>query len=149
MGLHRVWRSASVLAAIVALAGCGSPATTATFSTAQTSSIVEAKAVPVASAFDTITATVTEILPADSHGLPHQNFIVSEISPRQGLKVEVNNDTKYGSEVKGLKVGMKLVIKGVRYHDDKRDKDGIHWTHKATKAGDAGYIQTPDGKKYE
>jgi hypothetical protein len=149
MGLQRVWRSASVLAAIVAIAGCGSPTTTASISTSQTSQIVESKSVPVASAFDTITATVTEILPEDNHGLPHQNFIVSELSPRKGLKVEVNNDTKYGSEVKGLKVGMKLVIKGVRYHDDRRNKDGIHWTHKADKAGDAGYIQTPDGKKYE
>lgn len=107
---------------------------------------LQAEAVPPQSAFETIEVRVKAVLPDDNHGLPHQNFVVSEIAPTAGMTLEVNNDTKYGSKVP-LKVGDTLTIRGVMYHN--KAKHGIHWTHKADKPGDAGFIQTADGHKYE
>lgn len=98
--------------------------------------------------FVTIKAKVVEILPDDTTGLPHQNFVVQEVSPEEGANLTVNNDTKYGSEVPGLKVGMLLTIRGVMYHNG-GGRDGIHWTHHKDTPDDAGYIQTPDGKIYQ
>jgi hypothetical protein len=131
------------LTAPLALGACGAPALTAT---SQQASAVESQSVPPASAFKTIQAKVTKILPMDTHGLPHQNFVVTVISGNTGKpgdSLQVNNDTKYGSEVEGLKVGDELTIKGTTY------PGGIHWTHRANKPGDAGYIKTADGTIYE
>ena len=108
---------------------------------------VEAKAVPPQSAFVIIKVTVKAILPDDTTGLPHQNFTVTEVSPTAGLVMQVNNDTHYGTKVP-LKVGDSLTIRGVTYGKPTKPS-GIHWTHKADKVGDAGYIQTADGTKYE
>lgn len=129
-----------VLAAPLSLGACGAPALLSS-QTAQ--GALEAQGVPPASAFVTIEATVTRMLPEDNHGLPHQNFVVEELSPKAGVTLQVNNDTKYGTKVPGLAVGQKLIIRGTTY------PGGIHWTHKANKPGDAGYIKTADGKIYQ
>ena len=69
------------LTAPLALGACGAPALTAT---SQLSGPVESQSVPPASAFKTIQAKVTKILPMDTHGLPHQNFVVTVISGNTG-----------------------------------------------------------------
>lgn len=129
------------LTAPVALGACGAPAPLT--ASRQQAGAVESQSVPPASAFVVITAKVTKILPKDTQGLPHQNFVVTELSPKAGVTLEVNNDTKYGSEVEDLQVGDELTIKGTTY------PGGIHWTHHANKPGDAGYIKTADGTLYE
>ena len=132
----------------MALSACGSfQAARAVPPIARVAQQVEAKAVPPQSAFVTIKVTVKTILPDDNTGLPHQNFVVTELSPTAGLVLQVNNDTKFGSKVP-LKVGDSLTIRGVTYGKPTRPS-GIHWTHKADDAGDAGFIQTADGTKYE
>lgn len=132
----------------MALSACGSlQVTRAVPQVVRVAQQVEAKAVPPQSAFVTIKVTVKTILPDDTTGLPHQNFVVTTVSPTAGLVMQVNNDTKFGSKVP-LKVGDSLTIRGVTYGKPTRPS-GIHWTHKADKAGDAGFIQTADGSKYE
>jgi hypothetical protein len=98
--------------------------------------------------FVTIQAQVAELLPDDNHGLPHQNFVVKESAPQAGLMLTVNHDTKYGKKVAGLKVGDKLTIRGVLYHNG-HGRDGIHWTHHKDRADDAGFIKTADGTVYQ
>jgi hypothetical protein len=98
--------------------------------------------------FVTIKAKVVKILPDDTNGLPHQNFVVEELAPTEGEDLTVNNDTKFGSEVPNLKVGEVLTIRGVLYHNG-GGNDGIHWTHHKDVPGDAGFIQTSDGHLYE
>ncbi|HBN09128.1 MAG TPA: hypothetical protein DD435_10935, partial [Cyanobacteria bacterium UBA8530] len=119
------------------LAGCAAPAAPTLSLTTKAVSTISTLAVPPASAFKTFTVKVTSILPLDKKGLPHQNFIVVA---SDGQVYEVNNDTKYGSEVPDLTVGLALVIKGTTYSGSKQ---GIHWTHKANQPGDAGWIKTP------
>jgi hypothetical protein len=108
------------------------------------SSAVETQAVPPQSAFVIVSGKVATILPEDNTGLPHQNFIITTDA---GKAMTVNNDTKYGSKVTPLKVGQALSIRGVVYHNG--SKDGIHWTHHANKANDAGYIKTADGTVFQ
>ncbi|HEY9898927.1 MAG TPA: DUF3465 domain-containing protein [Pantanalinema sp.] len=140
-------RRASILAAIIAIAGCGSVTTLQAPQVSATSSVVEAKAVPPQSAFKVVKATVIQLLPEDNDGLTHQNFKVKAISPDAGRVYEVNNSTTHGSKVPNLKVGDVLEIRGTTYQN--KDRYGLHWTHKADKSGDAGYIKTADGKIYE
>lgn len=144
MRLHRNPVTLLVLGTTLAalLGACGVAPTTALKTTGTATAIAEA--VPSPSAFVTIRATVIQILPEDTKGLPHQNFVVKDST---GMTLTVNNDTKYGSRVAGLQLGESLVIRGVEYHD--KGGDGIHWTHKNVKPGDAGYIQTPDGHLYQ
>jgi PBP1b-binding outer membrane lipoprotein LpoB len=126
------------------LAGCAAPAAPTLTLAAKAVSTISAQSVPPASAFKTFNVKVKGILPLDKKGLPHQNFIVIA---SDGQVYEVNNDTKYGSEVPDLTVGETLVIKGTTYSDT--NKQGIHWTHKANQPGDAGWIKTPDGQIYQ
>ncbi len=142
----------SVLACAVAcglVAGCGAAGSsyTSNLSTLSTSSSLSAESIPPQSQFTTIECTVTELLPADTKGLPHQRFEVQETSPDDSMTLEVDNDMTYGEEVPNLQVGDNLTIRGVEYHDP--GKDGIHWTHHANVAGDAGYIETADGTIYQ
>ncbi len=142
----------SVLACAVAcglVAGCGASGTgySSNLSTLSTGSSLAAQSVPSQSKFTTIECTVTELLPADTTGLPHQRFEVQETSPDAGMNLEVDNDVTYGEEVPGIQVGDDLTIRGVEYHDP--GKNGIHWTHHANVAGDAGYIETADGTIYQ
>jgi hypothetical protein len=144
MSFTRTTLSALVTGAIaLSLTACGTAAGPLVATTVKTSQST-AQGVPPQSAFTTIKGKVTSIMPDDTHGLPHQNFYILDT---KGRKMAVNNDTKFGSKVQNLKVGDEVTIKGVEYHDKKAD--GIHWTHKANKPGDAGYIQTADGTKYE
>lgn len=132
----------------MALSACGSfQSTQAAPQASRVAQQVEAKAVPPQSAFVTVKVTVKALKPDDNSGLPHQNFVVTTVSPTAGLVWQVNNNTHHGSKVP-LKVGDSLTIRGVTYGKPTRPS-GIHWTHKADKAGDAGYIQTADGTKYE
>lgn len=144
--LNPLLRRASVLAAILAIAGCGSVSTLQA-PRVTTASVVEAKAVPPQSAFKVVKATVIQLLPDDNDGLTHQNFKVKAISPNEGRVYDVNNSTTHGSKVPNLKVGDVLEIRGTTYQN--KDRFGLHWTHKADKPGDAGYIKTADGKIYE
>jgi hypothetical protein len=130
------------------LSACGtSPANNALSIRSRAAAVVVAQGVPPATAFVTITAKVTTIQPDDTSGLPHQKFIVTEISPNAGKVLQVANDTQFGSKVLGLTVGETLVLKGVTWNDP--SGGGIHWTHHASKPGDAGFIKTPDGHIYE
>lgn len=140
-------RRASILAAVFAIAGCGSVTTLQAPQVNTTSSVVEAKAVPPQSAFKVVKATVIQLLPEDNDGLTHQNFKVRAINPNEGRIYEVNNSTTHGSKVPNLKVGDVLEIRGTTYQN--KDKFGLHWTHMADKPGDAGYIKTADGKIYQ
>lgn len=142
--LHKVWLGIS-LSAIVGLAGCGSPASLSTAQVADNQQL-DALGVPPQSAFKTFTVVVTKILPEDTQGLTHQNFLVKAVSPDAGAIYEVNNSTTHGTEVPNLEVGYKLTIRGTVYTGRKK---GIHWTHKANKPGDAGWIKTENGKIYE
>lgn len=139
-------RNPQILAMLLlaaSLAGCAAQPLSPVLSVKSSDTAISAMGIPPASAFVTVKATVKTILPLDTQGLPHQNFVVVA----NGQTYEVNNDTKYGSEVPGLKVGMVLTIKGTTYKDT--HKQGIHWTHHANQLGDAGWIKTPDGKLYE
>jgi hypothetical protein len=132
----------------LSLSACGtSPTSSALAVRARAATVVAAKGVPPSSAFVTVTAKVTSIEPDDTSGLPHQKFVVTEISPNAGKVLEVANDTQFGQKVQGLVVGETLVIKGVTWNDP--SSSGIHWTHHANKPGDAGFIKTPDGHTYE
>lgn len=127
----------------LSLTGCGRPPVMVPARAAVTAASLKSQSVPSANQFVTVQATVVAVLPNDTTGLPHQNFVVTV----DGHRYFVNNDTHYGTEVPGLKVGMQLTIRGVEYHDPK--DDGIHWTHHADRDGDAGYIQTADGHIYQ
>jgi hypothetical protein len=127
-------------------AGCGTSTAAAPSQAGQASvSALKYGSVPDPSRFQIIHGMVIKVLPEDTSGLPHQNFVVSV----DGAPYEVNNDTVFGTKVPNLKVGMSLEIKGVEYHDSQPHKDGIHWTHHAKAPGDAGYIKTADGHLYQ
>lgn len=132
---------------VLALAATGCGHAVAPGAVALRASAVAAKSVPPQSAFTTITANVLQVMPDDNSGLPHQRFIVREVSPNAGQTLEVDNDTHYGQEVPGLAAGQTLTIRGVTYQDP--GKMGIHWTHHASKSGDAGFIRTADGHTYQ
>jgi hypothetical protein len=99
--------------------------------------------------FVEVEGVIEKILPEDTRGLPHQVFLFHTHSTNKNIPVllEVNHDVHFGERVPDLKVGEALTIKGVLYHD--RRKDGIHWTHHRNKPGDAGFIRTPDGHMYQ
>ncbi|HBN07472.1 MAG TPA: hypothetical protein DD435_02115 [Cyanobacteria bacterium UBA8530] len=138
-------KSFILLALAFTLAGCGAASVSTPLTVSYNpSTILESKAVPPASAFKTVEAEVQKILPEDNSGLTHQNFIVIG---KDGKTYTVNNSTTHGSAVAGLKVGLSLTIKGTTYKNGANF--GLHWTHKANKPGDAGWIKTPDGKIYE
>lgn len=144
MSLHRLTLAALTATVAMTLTACGASPVGLTSARVTSASTSQVMGVPPQSAFTTISGTVTKILPEDNQGLPHQNFVIKDT---KGRTMAVNNDTKFGSKVRNLTVGMTLTIRGVEYHDKKAD--GIHWTHHANKPGDAGYIQTADGTKYE
>lgn len=140
--LQKLWLGAAI-SAVIGLVGCGAP-TTLTTTKVAASSPVEALGVPPQSAFKTFDVVVTQILPEDTNGLTHQNFVVKTVAG--GAVYEVNNSTTHGTEVAGLDVGDKLKIRGTVYTGK---KNGIHWTHHANKPGDAGWIKDEAGKVYE
>jgi hypothetical protein len=144
MSLHRLTLAVLTATVTASLTACGTSSAGLTSARVIAPSQSQVMGVPPQSAFTTLQGTVVKVLPEDNHGLPHQNFVIKDT---KGRTMAVNNDTKFGSKVKGLVVGMTLTIRGVEYHDAKAD--GIHWTHHANKKGDAGFIQTPDGTKYE
>ena len=134
------------LAALAALlaAGCGAPAPVALVRPASTA--VEAQGVPPASQFVTIECSVTKLLPDDNDGLPHQLFVVKVTKGAKPGSYQVANDTLYGQKVPDLHVGDALTIKGTLFSGGTL---GIHWTHKASKPFDAGWIKTKDGKVWQ
>jgi hypothetical protein len=149
LNLHRTSLVALAAGALaLTLSACGAAPTLSQARVINAQSQLETQSVPPQSAFVTIKVKVTKILPKDNDGLPHQNFVVEEISPKAGLIMQCNNDTKYGSEVPNLAVGQELTIRGVTYGKASKPA-GIHWTHKANKSGDAGYIKTADGHRYQ
>lgn len=147
-------RLAFVAAAALVLTACGRAPLSAnqavalrTQNLAAASAMVppaETRAVPPQSAFRTVEATVTKVLPEDNSGLTHQNFVVTT---ERNEVYTVNNSTTHGTAVAGLAVGLKLRIRGTVYKNGNRQ--GLHWTHKASKPGDAGWIETMDGRRFE
>ena len=138
------------LLTVLILAGCGtvSVAKPQGLSVAAPSTIeAEGRKRGIPTNFTTIMVQVVKLLPDDSHGLPHQKFVVRQLKPETGMIMEVAHDTKYAPPVDDLRPGDKLVIRGVEWHDQR--SDGIHWTHHASKPGDAGFIQTEDGRIYQ
>jgi hypothetical protein len=102
--------------------------------------------------FVVINGTVEKVLPDNKNGYGHQRFVF-HVASGAPPELEVDVDLTYGHRVEDLKVGEKLEIKGVLYHDAPRGNrpahDGIHWTHHRKNNGDAGYIKAPDGHIYE
>jgi len=96
--------------------------------------------------FTVVSGKVTELLPDDTHGLPHQRFMIRLDKPMAGKILEVDHSISHGRRVTGLTVGEAVVIRGVIFSGN---KDGIHWTHHANKPGDAGYIKDSDGQLFE
>ncbi len=139
--LQKLWFGAAV-ASVIGLVGCGASTTPITTKIAD-SGPVEALGVPPQSAFKTFEVVVVKILPEDTQGLTHQNFVVKTV---KGEVYEVNNSTTHGTEVEGLDVGDELTIRGTVYTGKKQ---GIHWTHMADKPGDAGWIKDEAGRVYE
>jgi len=125
--------------AVSLLAGCGSPVVAPT---SQATSTLQAAGIPPQSAFVVVSARVVQLLPDDNVGLPHQNFVVKLNAT--GETYTVNNDTKYGTKVPNLEVGTVMTIRGTTYNNSGRK--GLHWTHHADRPGDAGYIQTSEGR---
>jgi len=141
--------SLSIIAIGLALSACGAqPAVKLPGQGQLQAAKATTEAIPEASAFKVIEGTVTKILPDDTRGLPHQNFVVSAMIVDARQAVTVNHNTLNGARVKNLKVGQSLTIRGVMYRNKNRAV-GIHWTHKAVKDGDAGYIKTADGVVYQ
>lgn len=139
------WSVLPLALAFVALGGCGTTLTN--LNSVTPTALVEAQEVPPASAFKTVEGSVTQLLPDDTSGLTHQNFVI-QVTVNGKLKTyTVNNSTSHGQEVKGLKVGDKLTVRGTTYVNGA--KNGLHWTHHANVPGDAGYIKTADGRIYE
>lgn len=97
------------------------------------------------SAFVIKKGIVSKILPLDTKGLPHQNFVI-----RSDRMYEVNNDTQYGTFVPDLRVGSNVEIKGQIYRNG--NKWGLHFTHRKSYPGNVyesgGYILYL-GKTYE
>lgn len=139
--LHKLWLGAAVVS-VIGLVGCGTPTMLTTARVAD-SGPVEALGVPPQSAFKTFEVVVVKLLPDDTQGLTHQNFVVKT---DKGEVYEVNNSTSHGTEVEDLDIGDELTIRGTVYRGKKQ---GIHWTHRADKPGDAGWIKDAAGKIYE
>ena len=138
----------SCLAIGMMLNACGAQPSLRLPGQVQQAASATTQAVPEASAFKIIEGKVSKILPDDTKGLPHQNFVVTAVVVDARQAVTVNHNTFHGTRVKNLKVGQTLTIRGVMYRSKNRGL-GIHWTHKANKAGDAGYIKTADGVVYQ
>jgi hypothetical protein len=119
--------------------------------------------VPTKDELTTLKATVVDTLPDrfnPRNGLSHQVLMVkvdtiisgpntadtTEPVSVKGQVIEVDNDISpcIGSKAP-VKPGQEIFIRGKLYHNDakdgKPDKDGIHWTHKADRPGDAGFIR--------
>lgn len=144
---RRLVATLSTALAVSLLAGCGATAIApAAPSRAASSAATAGHSGPLV--FVTIQARVEKLLPDDTTGLPHQNFVVKTIAPQDGLTLTVNHDTHYGEKVAGLKVGTVLTIRGVTYGKSDRPS-GIHWTHHKDVADDAGFIKTADGHVYQ
>ena len=100
--------------------------------------------VPSQSQFATVQGVVTQLLPDDTSGLQHQNWV---IKTSNGMTLIVNNDVTVGQRVSPMAVGEAMTVRGVEYHDP--GKDGIHWTHHANVPNDAGYVQLATGQKFQ
>lgn len=102
--------------------------------------------------FVVVTGSVEKLMPDLNKGYGHQRFMF-HADGGSPAELEVDNDLTFGHRVPDLKVGEKLTIRGVLYHDAPRGnrpaRDGIHWTHHRSNQGDAGYIKTPDGATFE
>lgn len=97
---------------------------------------------------DTIIGTVTEILPDDNDGTPHQIFMIKISSKRFENKVaKIVHNTDIAPRVP-VKVGVVVEIKGDIIVNE--DPIVIHWTHKTLGNSDHphGYIKV-GGKTYE
>lgn len=145
---QRSYRFAVLLVGSLLLAGCGGRSMLAP-ATNRLASVAAVQAVPPSSAFVTVQANVTQLLP-DTHNpnnnLDHQNFVVVTTS---GQTLTCNNDISagIGTKVPNLAVGEALTIRGVEYQDP--GAAGIHWTHHNVTPGDAGFVKTPDGNVYQ
>lgn len=95
--------------------------------------------------FVTVTGVVTELLPDDTKGNPHQLFRFQATVKGQLKTIQVAHNTALAPYVP-LKVGDKVEVKG-EYISEK-PYDILHWTHYAPRGGEGGYI-SHNGKKYE
>jgi hypothetical protein len=96
--------------------------------------------------FAVVAGDVMKLLPDDTQGIPHQVFVIRVMEPARGLVLEVNHNVAAGEPVARLEVGERVIVRGVLYSGF---KEGIHWTHHAKRRGDAGFIQTENGRIYE
>jgi hypothetical protein len=95
--------------------------------------------------FVTVTGTVSELLPDDTQGNPHQLFRFKGMVKGKMETIQVAHNTALAPYVP-LKVGDTVEVKG-EYIDEK-PYDILHWTHYNPRGGDGGYI-SHKGKKYE
>jgi hypothetical protein len=100
----------------------------------------------------TVTGKISKVLPDDTKGLPHQQFLVELPN---GKNIFVANDTTYGTAVPDLAVGQPITIKG-EWIPQPGSKAGVetqgvlHWTHKGDGPGlhQGGYIDY-GGNRYQ
>lgn len=146
----------TVLALGASLAGCGtlpmgatSPVTKGL--STQTSSMAVVDSLSATSKpgrkidFVTVTGVVTELLPDDTKGTPHQLFRFKARVKGQTKIIQVAHNTALAPYVP-LKVGDTVEVKG-EYINEK-PYDILHWTHYNPRGGEGGYI-LHKGKKYD
>ncbi|MNK91473.1 hypothetical protein D3C87_1115710 [compost metagenome] len=95
--------------------------------------------------FVTVSGVVSELLPDDTVGNPHQLFRFKATVKGQLKTIQVAHNTALAPYVP-LKVGDAVEIKG-EYIEEK-PYDILHWTHYNPRGGDGGYI-SHKGKKYD
>lgn len=95
--------------------------------------------------FVTITGTVSELLPDDTQGNPHQLFRFKATVKGKTQTIQVAHNTALAPYVP-LKVGDAVEIKGEFIEETPYDI--LHWTHYNPRGGDGGYI-SHKGKKYD
>ncbi len=95
--------------------------------------------------FVTIQGTISELLPDDTQGNPHQLFRLKATVKGKQVTVQCAHNTALAPYVP-LKVGDAVEIKGEFI--DESPYDIIHWTHYNPRGGEGGYISL-NGKKYD
>ncbi len=95
--------------------------------------------------FVTISGTISELLPDDTQGNPHQLFRFKATIKGKVETIQVAHNTALAPYVP-LKVGDAVEIKGEFIEETPYDI--LHWTHYNPRGGEGGYI-SHKGKKYD
>jgi hypothetical protein len=89
-----------------------------------------------------MSGVVTQLLPDDTQGLPHQHFLYRGTD---GRIYKVAHNTELAPKAP-VKVGDKVNFKGELVKS--KPYDIMHWTHWNPNGGEGGYIEL-NGKRYD